>query len=341
MLTRFVARFMRYSLIRWRKLSAGIFHNGTLKLFSLTFALGLWLLVNAGERDTEQTMLVPVELRNLSQQFVVVGQRPEFVDVRVSGPRTLLGRLSGKKIALDLTGVRPGPSSFRVNTELLNLPRGVKLLRVTPSVISLDIARMIKRVVPVRVDLIGKPPFGYETGEIEISPAIVEVSGPAPQVERLQVVMTEVMDVSQLTQTVTRELNLQGVDGEFVSYNIEHARVRVDVQEVVTTRELRHLRVSIKNAAFRIPQTPFFVDMWIRGPQRVIDKMQLTDGDVFVDASGQGPGEVTLPITVLVPPRVEVISHYPTEIELNLMEDNEKKPPQPPIPTKRKKSGAR
>ena len=218
----------------WRKLSGWIVHNGTLKLFSLTFAFGLWLLVNAGERDTEQTMLVPVELRNLSQQLVVVGQRPEFVDVRVSGPRTLLGRLSGKKIALDLTGVRPGPSSFRVNTELLNLPRGVKLLRVTPSAISLDIVRMIKRVVPVRVDLIGKLPFGYETGEIEVSPSTVEVSGPAPQVEKLQAVMTDVIDVSRLTQTVTQDLGLRGMDGEFVSYNIEQARVRIDVQEVVS-----------------------------------------------------------------------------------------------------------
>jgi YbbR domain-containing protein len=340
MLTRFVARSGRYSLMQWRRLSSWIFHNGALKLFSLAFAFGLWLLVNAGERDTEQTMLVPVELRNLSQQFVVVGQRPEFVDVRVSGPRTLLGRLSGKKIALDLTGVRPGPSSFRVSTELLNLPRGVKLLRVTPSVISLDIARMIKRVVPVRVDLIGQPPFGYETGEIEVSPATVEVSGPAPQVEKLQVVMTEVMDINRLTQTVTKDLGLRGLDGEFVSYNSEHARVRVEIQEVITTREFRRLRVSVRNAAFRLPQTPFFVDVWIRGPQRIVDKMRLTDGDIFVDASGQGPGEVTLPVTVVAPPGVEVISQYPAEVDLKLLAEDEKKSPEPPIAKKRKKSGA-
>jgi YbbR domain-containing protein len=338
--TRFGARFGRYSLMRWRRLSSWILHNGALKLFSLAFAFGLWLLVNAGERDTEQTMLVPVELRNLSQQFVVVGQRPEFVDARVSGPRTLLGRLSGKKIALDLTGVRPGPSSFRVSTELLNLPRGVKLLRVTPSVISLDIARMIKRVIPVRVDLVGSPPFGYETGEIEVSPSTVEVSGPAPQVERLPVVMTEVMDISRLTQSVTKDLGLRGLDGEFVRYNIEHARVRVEIQEVIATREFRRLRVSVKNAAFRLPQTPFFVDVWLRGPQRIVDRIRLTDGDVFVDANGQGPGEVTLPITVLAPSGVEVISQYPTEVDLKLMAEDEQKSPKPPIAKKRKKSGA-
>lgn len=323
-----------------RRLRSWVFHNGALKLFSLAFACGLWLLVNAGERETEQTLLVPVELRNLSQQFIVVGQRPEFVDVRVSGPRTLLGQLSGKKIALDLTGVRPGPSSFRVNTELLNLPRGVKLLRVTPSVLSLDIARVITRVVPVRIDLVGSPPFGYETGEIEVSPATVEVSGPAPQVERLAVVMTEALDISRLTQSVTKDLRLRGVDGEFVSYNAEQARVHVEIQEVITTREFRRLRVSVKNAAFRLLPTPLFADVWMRGPQRIVDKLRLTDGDVFVDASGQGPGDVTLPVTVLAPPGVEVISQHPTEVDLKLLAEDEKKSPKSPITKKRKKSGA-
>ena len=321
----------------WRRLRGWVVHNGTLKLFSLTFAFGLWLLVNAGERDTEQSMLVPVELRNLSQQLVVVGQRPEFVDIRVSGPRTLLGQVSGKKIALDLAGVRPGPSSFRVSMELLNLPRGVKLLRVTPSVISLDIARMIKRVVPVRVDLIGQPPFGYTIGEVEVSPSTVEVSGPAPQVGKLQAVMTESVDMSRVTQTVTRDLGILSEDGEFVSYNVEKARARIEVREVVVTREFRHLRVDVKNAAYRLPQTPFLVDVWLRGPQRIVDKLQLADGEVFVDANGKGPEEATLPVTVLLPPGVEIVGQHPTEINLKFVTEDEKKPVKPSKPSKSKK----
>jgi hypothetical protein len=82
------------------------------------------------------------------------------------------------------------------------------------------------------------------------------------------------------------------------------------------------------------------VDVWLRGPQRIVDRIRLTDGDVFVDANGQGPGEVTLPITVLAPSGVEVISQYPTEVDLKLMAEDEQKSPKPPIAKKRKKSGA-
>ncbi len=324
----------------WRELSNWILYNGTLKLFSLAFAIGLWLLVNAGERETEQTLLLPLELRNLSPQLVVVGHRAEEIDVRVSGPRTLLGRLSPKKISLDLAQVRPGPSSFRVTPELLNLPRGVKMLRVTPSVISLDIARLKKRIVPVRVDLVGKPPFGYTTGEIEVSPSTVEVSGPAPQVDQLQAVVTETVDVTSLTQTTTRTLQLQGTDGDLIAFNVDQVHARLEVQEVMITREFRRLRPILKNAAYRTTSSLPLTEVTVRGPQLVVEKLSIASDGVFVDASGKGPGVVTLPVTVRVPPGVEVIAQDPTEVEVTLRADEEKKPSKTPILEKKKRLGA-
>lgn len=339
MLKRSLARFNRYLLMAWRKLSGWLFHNGALKLFSLAFAFGLWLFVNAGERDTEQTMLLPVELRNLPPQLIVVGPRVEFVDVRVSGPRTLLSQMSSKKISLDLTGMRSGPSSFRVNTELLNLPRGVKLLRVTPSAISLEVARMVKRVVPVRVEIVGKPPLGYLTGEVEVSPSTIEVSGPAPQIEKIQFLGTEPFDVSRLTQSTTRELQLQGPDGDLVSYNAEQIRARIDIQEVVITKEFRRIRAAVKNTELRVSPALLLIDVSVRGPQRIVEKLNLTNGEVFIDATGRAAGTVSLPVTVLLPPEVELVAQDPTEIEIKLIADDEKKLPKSPISEKKKKPG--
>src|SRR5262245_32997713 len=100
-LGRFIRRFNSCLPMRWgrKKLKARILRNGMLKVFSLAFACGLWLLVNAGERDTEKTLVVPIELGNLPAQFVIVGKQVEEVDLRVRGPRTLLGRFHPKKIA--------------------------------------------------------------------------------------------------------------------------------------------------------------------------------------------------------------------------------------------------
>src|SRR5713101_6413737 len=220
--------------MRWggRRLRSLIVHNGTLKVFSLAFACGLWLLVNAGERDTEKSLLVPVELRNLPPQLVITGQRIDYVDLRVSGPHTLLSRLRSKKITLNLAGVRPGPSSFHIGADRLRLPRGVKIVRISPSQINLEIARLVKRTVPVRLDLMGQPPHGYEAKAVEVTPDTVEVTGPAQQVEKLEAVMTEPVDMGRLTQSVTQTLSVHGPEGEFVTYNLEQVRARIEVQEV-------------------------------------------------------------------------------------------------------------
>jgi YbbR domain-containing protein len=200
---------------------------------------------------------------------------------------------------------------------------------------------MIKRPVPVRVAVTGKPPYGYTKGEVEVVPDTVEVSGPAPQVEKLEAISTAAVDISRATQSVTRDLNLQGPEGDFVTYSLERVRVRIEVQEVVVTREFRRLKITVKNAAFRATPTPVLADVAVRGPQRLVEKMRLNDGEVFVDANGQGPGTVMLPVNVLLPPGVEMVSQDPTEVELKLVDENSKKKPQNlPIPKSKKKPGA-
>jgi len=312
---------MRWGRNTFRAVTSFFGRNATLKLFSLTFACGLWLFVNAGERDTEKTLLVPVELRNLPPQLVVIGPRVDYIDLRVSGPRTLLGRLSSKHITLDLAGVRPGPSSLRITTDLLHLPRGVKVVRITPSEINLEIARIIKRTIPVSLDLVGQPPHGYTIVETEVIPPTVEVTGPAPQVERLDTIRTDPLDLGSATQPLTRELNLRGPEADFVTYSTEKVRARVEIQEVILTREFRRMRVEVRNAAFRAVAAPLLVDVTIRGPQRLVEKLKLNDGAVFVDATNLGPGTVTLPVNVQIPPGVEVIAQEPDEVELRLIED--------------------
>lgn len=322
-------RGLRAVARRWNNgkgLKGLIVHNGTLKLFSLAFASGLWLLVNAGERDTEKTLVVPIELRSLSPQLVIVGPRTDYVDLRVSGPRTLLGRLNSKKITLDLTGVRPGPASFRLGADRLNLPRGVKLTRISPSQIDMEIAELLRRTVPVRLDIQGKPPRGYEVKAVEVQPDTVEVSGPAPQVEKIEAVTTEPIDMSRATQPIARTLELRGPKEEQVSYNQEQVHARIDVQDVILTREFRRVKVAIKNVLGRAVANPVQVDVTVRGPQRLVETLQFNDGAVFVDGSGLEPGgePVALPVNVIVEPGVEVVSQEPTKVALRLLADEKR-----------------
>jgi hypothetical protein len=107
------------------------------------------------------------------------------------------------------------------------------------------------------------------------------------------------------------------------------------------TQEFRRVRIEVKNAAYQAMPTPSQVDVTVRGPQRLVEELKLWDGEIFVDATGLEPGRVTLPVNVLLPPRIELISQEPAEIELRLLPDDQKKPQPPQTPAKKKPARGR
>ena len=295
-----------------------IIHNATLKIFSVIFAGGLWVMVNAGERNTEMSLSVPLEWRNLPAHLVVVGLQADSVDVRVVGPRTLLGLLNQKKILLDLSGMRPGSASFRIGKERLSLPRGVELVQVSPSQINLEIARLQKRRLPIHLDILGEPSAGYKVGEMEVVPNTVEVTGPAPSLARLQSVLTEPLQLSRFTQSETLDLDLVSSQDELISYNLQQVRVRIDIQDVMISRTFQRIACTIRNTDLSVDVSPAFVDVEIHGPQRLVESLQLSAEEVFADAAGQEPGTATLPVTVLVPPGVNIVRQEPKVVVVTL-----------------------
>jgi YbbR domain-containing protein len=300
--------------------------NGKLKLFSFAFAFGLWIFVNYGERDTEKTLLVPVEFRNLPAQLVITGPQMDYIDLRLRGPRSLLEGIKSKRIRLDLSDVRPGVSSFRINADTLNLPRGVRIVRISPAQVNLDIARVVKRNVPVRLDVAGTVARGYALTTTELLPDKVEVSGPAPLVEKIQAVQTNPLDLTNLSQSVNRTINLRGPEEDSVSYNVDQVLVKLGVQEVVSVREFRQLKIEIRNASFPAAVTPEQVFVKIRGPQRLVDAIHATDIAAFVDARDQKPGVMKVPVAIVPPPGLELVSQEPVEAVLQLVDDSKNKP---------------
>src|SRR5512135_2697676 len=170
---------MREALLDPERLRQAVTRNVALKLLSLLIAFCLWFFVNFGERDSEESLKVPLELRNIPAHLMITSPRVDFIDLRVSGPRTLLGRIDRNRLSfgLDLNGVRPGPAVFRVDVASLNLPRGVQAVRINPSQVTLEMERVGHKAVPVRLRLNGKPPPDLQIAETKVSPETVQVTG--------------------------------------------------------------------------------------------------------------------------------------------------------------------
>jgi YbbR domain-containing protein len=173
--------------------------NWTLKLLSLVFALMLWFFI-MGERHQEVGFLVPLEFQNIPAGLMIANGVPNQVDVRVSGPRTLLMKVSPNDISIvvDLAKLKPGLTSFKRLDERLNLPSGLVVTRLSPSFIDLRLARIQEKLVPIRVVLSGEPQSGYRVGKVTLLPEKVALTGAESELKNITEVTTELVDLTDV-----------------------------------------------------------------------------------------------------------------------------------------------
>lgn len=171
--------------------------NWTLKLISLALALLLWVFI-MGERRVEVGYRVPLEIQNMPDGLMVANEMPSVIDVRISGPRTLLAKISANDISIlvDLTDLQPGLTTFKRLEERLNLPNGLRVTRLSPSFVDVKLERVKQKRVPVEVKLVGEPLEGYRVDRVSASPARVLVEGAESEIKGVSRVATEEIDLS-------------------------------------------------------------------------------------------------------------------------------------------------
>lgn len=171
--------------------------NWVLKLLSLAFALILWFFV-MGEQRLERSYSVPLELTNMPSGMMVANEIPNSIDVRISGPRTLLMNLHQDDIgiAVDLKDLQPGLTTLKRLEERLNLPGPLKVTRLSPSFVDIKLERVMVRPVPVKVELVGNPASGFRITQVKATPEKVVVEGARSELETVSAVPTELVDVT-------------------------------------------------------------------------------------------------------------------------------------------------
>ncbi len=292
-----------------------------LKLLSLAFATLLWMFV-VGEKRSEVSLSLPLELTQMPAEMVVVSPVPEAVRVRLNGPRTLLAAINPQQLAVTLSmeGVLPGISAFEILPSRLNLPRGVEVTYISPSVVTLDIDRKARRMLPVRPRTKGVPAEGYEVAELRVVPSQVEIEGAERVVTKLREAPTEIVDVGGLDGGVTRPVQLSLLDPTLRPLVQKALQLEIVVREMRAQREFIQVPVELAEAPQVGPPawvlTPPAVDVALEGPLLALSKLKTADVQVRASLAGLPPGGGAAAVTVLVPAGVTVLSATPAEVEL-------------------------
>ncbi|MFQ5455559.1 MAG: CdaR family protein [Nitrospirota bacterium] len=126
------------------KIKKIFFDNLLIKTFSLLFAITLWVYLNTTGK-VEKNIVIPLELRALPSQFVIINEIMEYISIKVKGNETILRRDKIDKIValLNLSEIRAGDNIFLLKPDnILDLPSGVEVTKITPERIIIRVRRL-------------------------------------------------------------------------------------------------------------------------------------------------------------------------------------------------------
>jgi YbbR domain-containing protein len=149
-------------------------------------------------------------VHGISDNLVLVRTSPEEVEVQLKSVSSLAPAATKLDIAanVDLSGVREGQTTVRIQNSDFTLPSGMVVSSVNPSSIKVVTEKKARKSVPVRVSLKGVLAAGMVGYEVVSDPEIVDIEGPSGQISKVESITTEDIDARRLTRDKEYRKNL-------------------------------------------------------------------------------------------------------------------------------------
>jgi YbbR domain-containing protein len=300
-------------------MAIGAIRHVGLKVVSIGLSALLWVIVS-GEQVVERSLRIPLEFTNLPARLEVVGNPPEVVEVRVRGSSGSLSRISpGELVAvMDLRTAKPGERLFHLASRDVRVPFGIDVVQVAPSSVSIRFEPSLTKRVPIAPAIEGEPAPGFVVGTVSSEPSTVEVMGPAGALQGLTEAITEPVVVTGASGPITEIVTVGSPEPSVRLQTPQTARVTVNVAAAPVQWSVSGLVVQVRNASRPVQVQPRSVTVYVHGPREARALAAAADFDAFVDVGGLRPGQFDLPVKVVPPVRVGVMSVEPAQVRVKI-----------------------
>jgi YbbR domain-containing protein len=297
-------------------------NNWVLKLISLLLALFLWYFV-VGEDKVDTTIFVPVEIVNLPRELVIANQFRKQVEVTISGPRGLISGINRQPISrtVNLSKAAPGTMVIRNDPETMPFPRGITVLRLQPTHITLLIDRLVEKDLPIQAKTEGTPAQGHELKEIIFEPPFIRLIGPRGILEPTKTLTSKAIDINGLMKPVTTQvsLDLKPEILELIGETV--VTVHVVVQEKTTEKQIKDIPVRLLNPTLQKLLTemkPNTVSVRALLPVSIAGKPPADLVSAQVRADELPAGSHKLPVEITAPEHVTILEVIPKNITVEI-----------------------
>ncbi len=198
-----------------------------LPFWSVVIAAILWMQVH-GQGMGSVRMDVPLQVRDVPNDMVIVNDLPEQVSITVSGLQAQLNSLDAKDlfVSVDASSLNmPGVIEQALDVDTVDLPVGLRVERIQPDSVQLQVDHVVTR--NMKVEPIFDLPHGWEVKHIVVTPAGVNLSGPEVWLSTLDQVETVAIRLDLVQGMFDVTTSLIPLSGQGIHLSDEGATIRV------------------------------------------------------------------------------------------------------------------
>lgn len=226
-------------------------NNTKIKLISLLSALVLWLYVMTVEDPVEVRTFsdIPITITNMSmledRGLAIYPKEELFADISIKGNLSSLRTINRDNIYIygRLDDPKEGKNAIYLQA---NLPERVNKYDIKPSVITVDLEKVVDEKRSIEVDVKGKPDINIDN--IETNKKTVNITGPRSVVNKVTNIKATV-DVDEKKKDFSTKLKLVPVN----KYGNEVEGVKLEEDFVVTT--VKFLQQKIVPVKLKLEET--------------------------------------------------------------------------------------
>jgi len=185
-----------------------LFNNLIPKFVTLFLVIVCWLLINAKQGGI-QSVTAQVKFHNLPENLVLKNDLPGEIEVQLKVLSTVFSSSKNEISAdFDLGKIHEGVNSIPVDSKVFQLPLGVSVAKVTPSVLKIVAEKKSFRDLPITLKKTGHLPGGVRLKSIRMDPSSVRVIGSETALIQLGQIYTEPFDLGSVRKSQVVELKL-------------------------------------------------------------------------------------------------------------------------------------
>lgn len=208
-----------------------LLENMGMKVAAVVMAIILWFFVTS-RGQSEVSVDVPIELKNIPGGFESVRQGIKTVSVSIKGQERLLRnmKIADVRVYVDLSKAKKGKGTYYINNEDVKLPSTMAVTNISPSSVMVALEETVIRRAPVQAVVLGTPKRGFFVGSIEVNPREMTIEGARSEVSRIKSLRTEPIDITDLDETSVQEVRLD-TGGRNVRTEVQEVNVKIVIKK--------------------------------------------------------------------------------------------------------------